>query len=72
MDGNCGRTRGPHGEVWPVNGQVYPTLQRLERRGLIESDATEVHVAQRRFQLTGDGRDEFARWLQTPPDLRAP
>ena len=27
------------GEVWPLNvGQVYTTLQRLERDGLIESD----------------------------------
>ena len=27
------------GEVWPLNvGQVYITLQRLERDGLVESD----------------------------------
>ena len=31
------------GEVWPLNvGQVYTTLQRLERDGLVEGD----HVAQ--------------------------
>ena len=30
------------GEVWPLNvGQVYTTLQRLERDGLIESDSDE-------------------------------
>ena len=30
------------GEVWPLNvGQVYTTLQRLERDGLIESDGDE-------------------------------
>src|SRR6202042_2153316 len=29
------------GEVWPLNvGQVYSTLQRLERDGLVESDGT--------------------------------
>ena len=29
------------GEVWPLNvGQVYTTLQRLERDGLVESDET--------------------------------
>ena len=29
------------GEVWPLNvGQVYTTLQRLERDGLVESDDT--------------------------------
>ena len=27
------------GEVWPLNvGQVYTTLQRLERDGLVETD----------------------------------
>ncbi len=31
------------GEVWPLNvGQVYITLQRLERDGLVESDAGDV------------------------------
>ena len=29
------------GQVWPLNvGQVYTTLQRLERDGLVESDDT--------------------------------
>ena len=60
------------GEVWPVNGQVYTTLQRLERDGLIESDEESGDGAQRRFQLTGGGREELARWLQTPPDLSTP
>ena len=60
------------GEVWPVNGQVYTTLQRLERDGLIEADEAEVDGAQRRFQLTEGGRAELARWLQTPPELSAP
>jgi len=60
------------GDVWPVNGQVYTTLQRLERDGLIESDEAEADGAQRRFQLTADGRAELDRWLQTPPELSAP
>ena len=60
------------GDVWPVNGQVYTTLQRLERDGLIESDETSGDGAQRRFQLTEGGREELARWLQTPPDLTTP
>ena len=30
---------GRTGEVWPLNvGQVYTTLQRLERDGLVESE----------------------------------
>ena len=29
------------GEIWPLNvGQVYSTLQRLERDGLVESDGS--------------------------------
>jgi DNA-binding PadR family transcriptional regulator len=30
------------GEIWPLNvGQVYTTLQRLERDGFVESDENE-------------------------------
>ncbi len=61
------------GEVWPVNGgQIYTTLQRLERDGLIESDDATIEGAQRRFRLTPEGRGELDRWLHTPPDLSAP
>ena len=61
------------GDIWPINGgQVYTTLQRLERDGLIESDDAETDGAQRRFRLTSAGREELALWLQTPPDLSAP
>ena len=35
------------GEVWPLNvGQVYTTLQRLERDGLVETDARRRAVAE--------------------------
>lgn len=64
---------GRTGEVWPVNGgQVYTTLQRLERDELIVSDEVGNEGAQRRFRLTEAGRGELARWLKTPPDLSAP
>jgi DNA-binding PadR family transcriptional regulator len=61
------------GEVWPLNvGQVYTTLQRLERDGLVESDdATEVGP-QKGFRITAEGADELAGWLRTPPDLSSP
>jgi DNA-binding PadR family transcriptional regulator len=61
------------GEVWPLNvGQVYTTLQRLERDGLVESDdATEVGL-QKGFRITPDGAEELAGWLRTPPDLSSP
>ena len=35
------------GEVWPLNvGQVYTTLQRLERDGLVETDEARRAVAE--------------------------
>ena len=61
------------GEVWPLNvGQVYTTLQRLERDGLVESDDTEVAGPQKGFQITEAGEQELADWLRTPPDLASP
>ncbi len=61
------------GEVWPLNvGQVYTTLQRLERDGLIESDDGVEEGPQKGFRITADGREELAAWLRTPPDLSSP
>ena len=62
------------GEVWPLNvGQVYTTLQRLERDGLVASDGSvDEDGPQKSFRITSDGRDELARWLRTPPDLSSP
>jgi DNA-binding PadR family transcriptional regulator len=61
------------GEVWPLNvGQVYTTLQRLERDGLIESDDSEAEGPQKTFHLTEDGADELQEWLRTPAADDAP
>src|ERR1700678_1144332 len=62
------------GEVWPLNiGQVYTTLQRLERDGLIESDEDdEPDSPQKRFRITADGEQELRTWLRTPPDMSSP
>ena len=61
------------GEVWPLNvGQVYATLRRLERDGLVESDGTGDEGAQKGFRITAEGEQELARWLRTPPDLSSP
>ncbi len=60
------------GEVWPLNvGQVYTTLQRLERDGLVESDDGD-EGPQRGFRITADGEAELAAWLRTPPDMTSP
>ena len=61
------------GEVWPLNvGQVYTTLQRLERDGLVESDDEAAPGPQNVFRITADGSRELADWLRTPPDLSSP
>lgn len=61
------------GEVWPLNvGQVYTTLQRLERDGLVESDDTSEDGPQKGFRITCEGEQELAGWLRTPPDLTLP
>jgi DNA-binding PadR family transcriptional regulator len=60
------------GEVWPLNvGQVYTTLQRLERDGLVQSEGAD-EGPQKAFQITGAGTAELASWLRTPPDLSSP
>jgi DNA-binding PadR family transcriptional regulator len=61
------------GEVWPLNGgQVYTTLQRLERDGLVESDGTGEEGPQKGFRISAEGEQELTRWLRTPPDLSSP
>jgi DNA-binding PadR family transcriptional regulator len=61
------------GEVWPLNvGQVYTTLQRLERDGLVETDDAEGERSRKRYRITSDGDRELAEWLRTPPDLVPP
>src|SRR5271156_1742634 len=62
------------GDVWPLNiGQVYTTLQRLERDRLVESDDDHDNDGpQKCFRITSGGAEELARWLRTPPDLTSP
>lgn len=61
------------GEVWPLNiGQVYTTLQRLERDGLVVSDGTADEGPQKGFRITPEGEEELGSWLRTPPDLSSP
>jgi DNA-binding PadR family transcriptional regulator len=62
------------GQVWPLNvGQVYTTLQRLERDELIESDERGKKAGpQNIYQITGSGRNELDTWLNTAPDMTEP
>lgn len=60
------------GEVWPINiGQVYTTLQRLERDGLVvagEPDADGRVV----YELTREGLDTATDWFTTAVDREVP
>ncbi len=54
------------GSTWPLNvGQVYTTLTRLERDGLVEGGEQdgEGHVM---YRVTDAGRAEVAAWFTTP------
>ena len=65
------------GEVWPLNvGQVYTTVQRLERDALVTSDVAEGEAEepgpQKRFRITPEGSAELSSWLTTPPSADVP
>lgn len=56
---------GATGGVWPLNvGQVYTTLDRLERDGLVAARAED---GQRSYELTAAGREELGAWWQAVP-----
>jgi DNA-binding PadR family transcriptional regulator len=59
------------GATWPLNvGQVYTTLARLERDGLVavsDDEAPEAdRESQRVYAITDDGRAEVRTWFATP------
>jgi len=61
------------GEVWPLNvGQVYTTLQRLERDGLVEASDGESERSRKQYRITSAGDRELAEWLRTPSALVPP
>jgi DNA-binding PadR family transcriptional regulator len=53
------------GDVWPLNvGQVYTTLGRLERDGLVTAEADAD--GQKVYAITEAGRGELRQWFETP------
>ena len=65
------------GQVWPLNvGQVYTTLQRLERDGMVaaigDAQPGGEHGPQKAYRITEAGSQELAQWLRVPPDLSVP
>ncbi|NGN67826.1 PadR family transcriptional regulator [Streptomyces sp. A7024] len=60
------------GATWPLNvGQVYTTLNRLERDGLVKPDG-EDDSGHALYAITGDGRAELRVWYATPVDRQRP
>ncbi|MDG4802294.1 PadR family transcriptional regulator [Micromonospora sp. WMMD980] len=54
------------GSTWPLNiGQVYTTLARLERDGLVRP-LPENESGQRPYEITDAGRADLALWFATP------
>src|SRR4029450_4962600 len=58
------RAFGPVGEVLNP-GQVYVTLSRLERAGLVRSDQVAQTAApdKKVYEVTPEGREHVASWL---------
>jgi DNA-binding PadR family transcriptional regulator len=54
----------------PNIGQIYVTLQRLERDGLVSSqDVVQATRPNKRvYELTQAGRDALAAWIEEPTD----
>lgn len=53
-------------DLWPLNsGQVYTTLDRLERDGLVDAtdDPDDGSGRRRLYRVTDAGREELRRWL---------
>jgi DNA-binding PadR family transcriptional regulator len=60
------------GSTWPLNvGQVYTTVARLERDGLVVP-AGEDEAGHALYAITEDGRDELRQWFATPVDRANP
>ena len=54
------------GSTWPLNvGQVYTTLARLERDGLV-SAGEQDDEGRVRYAITDAGRHELEAWFSTP------
>ncbi|MFF8843330.1 PadR family transcriptional regulator [Streptomyces sp. NPDC015127] len=60
------------GATWPLNvGQVYTTLGRLERDGMVVQDG-EDDAGHALYVITDKGRTELREWFTTPVDRSSP
>ncbi|MDH2391008.1 PadR family transcriptional regulator [Streptomyces sp. HNM0663] len=60
------------GATWPLNvGQVYTTLNRLERDGMVAQDGEDA-AGHALYAITDAGRTELKSWFETPVDRSSP
>lgn len=60
------------GGVWPLNaGQVYTTLDRLERDGYVRQSDTGPD-GQKIYEITPAGCERLETWFSKPAELKAP
>ncbi|MFI5803437.1 PadR family transcriptional regulator [Streptomyces sp. NPDC051561] len=60
------------GATWPLNvGQVYTTLSRLERDGMVAPDGDD-DAGHPLYAITDTGREELRQWFERPVDRTSP
>ncbi|MER6094513.1 PadR family transcriptional regulator [Streptomyces sp. NPDC001728] len=60
------------GSTWPLNvGQVYTTLSRLERDGMVAQDGEDT-AGHALYAITDSGRAELRTWFARPVDRTSP
>ncbi len=60
------------GATWPLNvGQVYTTLNRLERDGMVAPDGDD-DAGHPLYAITDAGREELRQWFERPVDRTSP
>lgn len=61
------------GGVWPLNvGQVYTTLARLQRDGLVEVNNDEEPESQKFYEITKEGQSLLAEWFAASSSAGTP
>jgi DNA-binding PadR family transcriptional regulator len=60
------------GATWPLNvGQVYTTLDRLERDGYVVQDGSPDSDGRIAYRITDTGRGEVRAWFTSPVSAKA-
>ncbi len=62
------------GHFWKISyGQVYPILKQLAAEGLatMARESQQKRPARNVYSITGRGREELQRWLESPLDIQS-